>query len=411
MSQQVVFGRKGTAAKPTPAPPQTRRPAAAEAEPQPAAALSYSDLSGQARLLAALPLLTVAIALFLTAVFALQRQFAFDITPAGALSVDSLVAQGADSRDLALGDGQVWRLALAPLLHASSGHLLGNLLAFALVGIMLEPMIGRGWFLAIFTLSGLGGEILSIAFNPPWTPGVGASGAITGLLAAGFVLSFSTDAPEEGRRLRRRALFFGVPALAPLLWGAQGEVNYHAHLGGALVGAVIAFAIDQTWDRFAFRPAFHRQAAMVGAALLALSLPAAAFAAAQYSARREAAAHFIPSSQLDASLVKLSARAEDFERRYPDDPMTRILAAVHEASDGRAAEGEGALRAAMTMRIPGRPWAERPLHATARGFLALLVGFEGRREEARRLAAPLCAGGGNSRMALVLRKRQLCAPG
>jgi rhomboid protease GluP len=409
MGQQVTFGRKGLAVKFPLAPPVSRA-AAIEGDPQPAEP-SYSDLSGQARLLAAVPMLTIAMTLLLAIIFALQQQFAFDISPDGVLSLDTLVAQGADSRDLTLGDWQLWRLALAPLLHASSGHLLGNLLAFVLVGIMLEPMIGRGWFLAIFALSGLGGEILSISFNPPWVPGVGASGAITGLLSAGFVLSFSADTPEEGARLRRRALFFGVPALAPLLWGAQDEVNYYAHLGGALTGAAIAFAVDQTWDRVDFRPAFHRQAAIFGAALLALSLPAAAFAAVQYGPRREAAARFIPSSELNASLLKLAARADAFQRRYPDDPMTRIIAAVHDASDGRAAEGEGALRAAMAMRVPARPWAERPLHATARGFLSLLLKLEGRRQEAQRLAAPVCAGHENHKMALVLRKNQLCAPG
>jgi rhomboid protease GluP len=242
----------------------------------------------------------------------------------------------------------------------------------------------------------------------PWTPGVGASGAITGLLAAAFVMSFSADTEEEGRRMRRRALFFGVPALAPLIWGAHDHTNYYAHLGGAITGGAIAFIIDQTWDRVAFRPAFHRQAALVAAGLFALCLPATAFAAMQFKERRVAASHFIPMAAYEQDFKTLANRAPEYQRRYADDPMTRILTAVYDVDNGQLSAGEGELRTVMGMAIPTRPWAESALHMTAQGVLAVLLKEEGRPQDAKRLADPLCSRWDNANVTEMLQMAKLC---
>jgi membrane associated rhomboid family serine protease len=382
---------------------------AAEPAPRPPAPTAYAELDGLQRLLAAVPLLTFAVALGLWAIFQLQTLLGFDVAAGGALSVDTLVAQGADSYDLAIEGGEIWRIVMAPLLHSSSTHLFGNLLAMVLIGVMLEPMIGRGWCAAILLASGLGGEIGSLVANPGWLPGVGASGAITGWLAAGFVMSFLTESAEEGWRMQKRALFFGLPALLPLIWSAHGHVNYYAHLGGALAGGVTAFVLSQTWDRAEFRPPFHRLAGGAAVAYLALALPATAFAALHYQARRAEAAQFIPSSELaGAPLGQLARRAPELMQRYPNDPMAKILSAVRNAETGGLAAGEADLRAALEMEIPRRPWAERPIHTMAQGFLAMLVNSQGRKAEARRLAEPLCAADENPAVTEMLHKERLC---
>ena len=388
--------------------PAARAARAVEPGPEPKPPLTYADMDGSQRLLAALPMMTAALVVGLAVIFELQLYFAFDVASGGRISADALVAEGAEVRNLTLGAGQIWRMLLAPLMHSSYSHLGGNCLALLLVGVLLEPMIGRGWFVAIFAASGLGGEIGSLIGIPPWTPGVGASGAITGLLAAAFVMSFSAEYEEDGRRMRRRALFFGVPALAPLIWGAHGNVNYYAHLGGALAGGGLALVLDQTWDRVAFRPAFHRQAGLACAALLALCLPAAALAAMQFGERRADAALFIPMSAYEDKFEKLAERAPDFQRRYPADPMTRILAAVYDVHNGRLVAGEGELRMAMAMEMPKRPWAAPALRATAQGFLAILLNSQGLARDAHRLADPLCRSLENPNVTQMLQRSKLC---
>src|SRR5262249_59599907 len=110
----------------------------------------------------------------------------------------------------------------------------------AFVGRRLEPMIGRGWFLLIFVVSAIGGVAGSLYGNPSFISSVGASGAITGLLGALFVMSFNPYADvDQQRKMRKTALRFGVPALLPLAWGASGGVDYFGHAGGALAGAPI----------------------------------------------------------------------------------------------------------------------------------------------------------------------------
>jgi rhomboid protease GluP len=411
MQQQAVFGRKGVrqdAARTVSA--LRSRTVADDPAPEetPSGPVTFADLDGAERMVAAIPMLSVALVIGLWIIFKIQLYFAFDVGSGGLISADALVAEGADVRNLTIGAGEIWRMLLAPLLHSSYSHLFGNCLALFLVGVLLEPLIGRGWFIGIFALSGIGGEIGSLMGIPPWTPGVGASGAITGLLAAAFVMSFSADTEEEGRRMRRRALFFGVPALAPLIWGAHDHTNYYAHLGGAITGGAIAFIIDQTWDRVAFRPAFHRQAALAAAGLLALCVPATAFAAMQFKERRANASHFIPMAAYEQDFKTLADRAPEFQRRYADDPMTKILAAVYDVENGQLSAGEGELRTVMGMAIPLRPWAEGALHMTAQGVLAVLLKQEGRPQDAQRLADPLCGRWDNVNVTEMLQKAKLC---
>jgi len=411
MQQQAVFGRKGVRENAARTVSALRSRAVAD-DPAPVAAptgpITYADLDGSERLVAAIPMLSVALVIGLWIIFRIQLYFAFDVGSGGLISADALVAEGADVRNLTIGAGEVWRVLLAPLLHSSYSHLAGNCLALFLVGVLLEPLIGRGWFVGIFALSGIGGEVGSLMGIPPWTPGVGASGAITGLLAAAFVMSFSAETEEEGRRMRRRALFFGVPALAPLIWGAHDHINYYAHLGGAVVGGGIALIIEQTWDRVAFRPASHRQAALAAAGLFALCLPATAFAAMQFQERRANASHFIPMAAYEQKFETLANRAPEFQRRYADDPMTKILSAVYDVENGQLSAGEGELRTAMAMAIPLRPWAESALHMTAQGVLAVLLKEEGRPRDAQRLADPLCGRWDNANVTEMLQKAKLC---
>jgi membrane associated rhomboid family serine protease len=408
MGGEITFGRRGV---PRPVIAPVRRPVApAAAEPDAETAEKPGAPDGfVAMILAGIPLFTLGMAAALTIAFRLQLAFAFDVGPGGSISVDCLVAQGANSYDLSIGDGQLWRLITAPLLHGSFAHLIGNCVVMLMVGVVLERMIGHGWVAAIFALSALGGEVGSLAGSVGWTPGVGASGAISGLVAAGFVMSFFAESPRMVAYMGVTALFFGASAIAPLYLGAHNHVNYYAHLGGALAGGVLAFILSQTWDREDFRPAFHKLAGLAAVAYLALGLPAAALAARGYEARRVAAAEFMPASQLEGvALSKVAMRAPEFARRYPNDPMTKILTAVLHADNGGLAAGEADLRAAMAMPTPTRPWAEKSLHAIAQGFLAVLVKAEGRRVEAKRLAEPLCAGDVSPEVTEMLLKERLC---
>lgn len=142
-------------------------------------------------------------------------------------------------------------------LHGSFDHLLGNMAILFIVGYMVEEALGKRRYLAFYLLAGIGAAAFDFVFNAGRVaPGIGASGAISGVMAM-FVALYGM------RKIRffYWALiyfdFFRAPAIVILpLWMANelyqylfdhgSMINYMAHLGGfatgaALIGAQRAF--------------------------------------------------------------------------------------------------------------------------------------------------------------------------
>jgi membrane associated rhomboid family serine protease len=338
------------------------------------------------------PLLTVGMIVGLASIFALEQKFAFDIGPGGALSLESLNALGGASFDRVVGHEEAWRLFLAPLLHASSAHLIGNCVAMAMVGFLLEPLIGRGWFALIFAASALGGVVGSMIGNDSAATTVGASGAITGLVAAGMVMSFHHRADaDDARKMRKRAIFLLVPALLPLFLGVRDHVDYHAHLGGALVGGAIALAHIVTWDGDSFRPRWARVAARSSMAGLAVSLISCLFVFFHYPDEAAVAQTIIPESLVTQPIASLTNQSSDLMGRYPADPRALLIRAAFFVKIEQFSEAEALLRRAMAMEWPARPVMETKVRKRAQAVLAVVLLEERRGGEALDMAEPICA--------------------
>jgi len=359
------------------------------------------------KLIADIPFLTFGLILFIVLVFALEKRFAFDIASDGDLSLRSLIAFGATSRDLVVGSGQWWRIALAPILHASTSHVVGNSIALAFVGIRLEPTIGRGWFLLIFVVSAIGGVVGSLYGNMPFVCSVGASGAISGLIGALFVMSFNPYADvDQQRAMRKTALRFGVPALLPLAWGASGGVDYFGHAGGALAGAAMGALICVVWSHDSLRPNFAKVAGFVALGGFALSLFASLLAAARYPAYAADAAQYIRASELPKDMRAGPKRSADLLARYPRDPMAHLLRAISMLEERRAQEAEAELRATITLASADIAGAGIRLQAQA--ILAGLMMDQGRHAEAKAFAADACRIADANALKRALAKAKLC---
>ncbi|WP_439860905.1 rhomboid family intramembrane serine protease [Pseudomonas sp. MBLB4136] len=133
----------------------------------------------------------------------------------------------------------------AMFLHGDFGHLAGNMLFLFIFGFALEIALGRWLYLGLYLLSGVASHLLWWIMDPVWITGVGASGAISGLM--GMYLGVYG--------LRRINFFYWLGPLfgyfrAPALWIlpvwmgkelyglllADDNVNYYAHLGGLGAG-------------------------------------------------------------------------------------------------------------------------------------------------------------------------------
>jgi membrane associated rhomboid family serine protease len=96
-------------------------------------------------------------------------------------SAETLILMGAKESSRIVVEKEGWRLVTSSLLHAGLVHYIVNMLALWFVGAAIET--GHGWFSAtlIFSLSALGGSILSAIFLPQ-AISVGASGGIFGTM-------------------------------------------------------------------------------------------------------------------------------------------------------------------------------------------------------------------------------------
>jgi membrane associated rhomboid family serine protease len=404
-----TFGRRGAAARIASPSFQPVRVAAA-----PAAIIEQSDEPStfewairDNKLLADIPYLTIALILFLVLVFALERHFAFDIGRDGNLSVRSLIAFGAVSHDLVIGSGQWWRIALAPLLHASTSHIVGNSIALFFVGVRLEPTIGRGWFLLIFVVSALGGVVGSLFGNAHGIPSVGASGAITGLIGALFVMSFNPYADiDQQRAMRKTALRFGVPALLPLAWGASGGVDYFAHAGGAIAGGATGMVICLVWSAESIRPNNARLAGLLALGGFAGALLSAGFVAAHYPAYAAEARQYVRLSEIPATMRIGAQKSAELVARHPKDPIAHLLRAVYFVDEHRLGDAETELRATIT--LAATDIAGGAIRVQAQGILAALLADQGRLTEAKTLAAETCRARDSDPMKRILVKARLC---
>ena len=146
-------------------------------------------------------------------------------------------------------------------LHAGWAHILGNMLFLFVFGIHVERSMGVPRYLAFYFICGLGANGLEIATSAGSNlPGLGASGAISGVLA-GYLLLYP--------RSHVRALvpfgfifwtaripawvFIGLWFVLQVVEGAMslndvnsGGVAYSAHVGGFVTGLVLVRLFAQT---------------------------------------------------------------------------------------------------------------------------------------------------------------------
>ena len=128
-----------------------------------------------------------------------------------------------------------WRMLTSAFLHAGVVHLAFNMFALWITGPFLERFLGAWRFLALYLIAALGGSVAVLVFTPyaQWQWGtVGASGAVFGLFAAAALL------------LRRvggdyRQIVF-VILINVVISFTVPNISWQAHLGGMVVGALIA---------------------------------------------------------------------------------------------------------------------------------------------------------------------------
>src|SRR5262249_52831117 len=135
-------------------------------------------------------------------------------------------------------------------LHSGVAHIVGNLLFLWIFGDNVEDFFGHLGYLLFYLACGVGSGLLHVLFNLHSTlPALGASGAISGVMGAYFVLY-----PRS--HILPFVFIFLIPIPAVLILGywfliqfvegvtslgavPSGGVAWWAHIGGFVMGMFI----------------------------------------------------------------------------------------------------------------------------------------------------------------------------
>jgi len=175
-------------------------------------------------------------------------------------SAGQLVHWGANVGLLVLADHQWWRLVTSTFVHSGIIHIATNMWCLYNLGLLGEPLMGPFGVVAAYLLTGVVGNLLSVALNPGAVSAghvvdygvisVGASGAVFGLAGVLIPLLGSKLLPvarAEVARLRRSVIYFAVLNFV-IGFGADAfnspiRIDNMAHLGGFLSGMLLGMLL------------------------------------------------------------------------------------------------------------------------------------------------------------------------
>ncbi len=337
-------------------------------------------------------------------------EYAFRVGPPSGLldpGINTLIALGGLDKSLAVEDGEWWRLFSAPLLHGGLIHIAFNGVALFFAGAVLENVIGRAWFAAVFAVSAITGSAMSLLINPGSLLSVGASGAIMGLFAAAFAAGYRYPAESLMRRfLVSGSLRVLIPSMIPLFGGLTGEqIDYAAHFGGAVGGVAIGALLVLIWRREELLPPYRKLAWAVAAAGLCGALYGGVQIANGYEGF-DLAVNLIPDRQIPKDAAGAKAKSAKLVEAYPHDPRSHMYRALALLDDGDSAGAEQEWNAALAEGKMLQTFFKPDFEEYVRANLAAAMKENGKDTEARETAKPVCARKGEIRDALA--KEGLC---
>ncbi len=138
-------------------------------------------------------------------------------------------------------DAGWWTLVSASYLHGSALHIFFNMMAFFQIAPLIARLFGTYRFFIIYTVSGVGGFLVSYIMGTPIT--VGASAALCGLIGAALFYGKSRGG-VFGETIYKQ---IGGWALMIILFGfLMPQINNAAHIGGMLFGGLSAMVLGYT---------------------------------------------------------------------------------------------------------------------------------------------------------------------
>jgi membrane associated rhomboid family serine protease len=144
-----------------------------------------------------------------------------------------------------------WTFVTSTFLHGDLAHLFFNMFGLFMFGIFLESRVKLGTFIFLYFLAGIVGNFgYYFTASDPFQPGVGASGALYGIL--GFLGVIAPRVPMYVALLPIPVPMFVAVIIYALIeflgFFAPSNIARGAHLAGLAVGLLYGF-----WMRYQHR--------------------------------------------------------------------------------------------------------------------------------------------------------------
>lgn len=148
-------------------------------------------------------------------------------------------------------NGNIHTLITAGFLHADIFHLLGNMLALLIFGRVVERELNSHKMLLVYfsalIISNIFSSLINLFILNNNIPGLGASGAIMGLVATAILLDplYITYQLIIPLPLMSIGWIFIYSDISGVLGGAQDGIGHFAHLGGFISITIIMFFLER----------------------------------------------------------------------------------------------------------------------------------------------------------------------
>jgi rhomboid protease GluP len=163
--------------------------------------------------------------------------------------------------------GDWWRLFSNVFVHIGIIHIVFNMYALFMIGVYLEPMLGKARYIGAYFGTGIFASLTSLWWHDTPVASAGASGAIFGMYGVFLALLSTKLIPQQVRNklLQSIAIFVGYN----LLYGMKSGVDNSAHIGGLISGLAIGYFYYSGWKGEAKRKTVFAAVALLAAVVVA----------------------------------------------------------------------------------------------------------------------------------------------
>ncbi len=245
-------------------------------------------------------------------------------------TADQLIPWGANKGILVVLNHEYWRLVTSVFLHGGLLHVAMNMWSLYVIGPLIERLYGNLAYLVIYLASGVGGALASLAASP-MRNGVGASGAICGVLGAlaAFLIIHRRAIPKSILKSFRGSLISVIVFMA-ILGFFVPNIDQEAHLGGVFTGFLAGVLLSRPWPVRKSRWVLLRR-------LAAVFLIAGALGGATYAVAARARSAIPPASRLRMLATQIGPAVEEYDAINSEMPSTMSMS--RDRDDAKHAQG------------------------------------------------------------------------